>query len=102
MKDGKAHIGDSSPPRFEFRTFGRNFDLVKDKMGTLTGPVPDFAKKRISSEIYILSRTTDLNNCKIRDQKIDIKALIKVEDKLEQWDLLLKMDFPLFKKTIIK
>ena len=102
MPDDKKKTGAVIKPRFEFRTFGRNFDEIHKRMASLSGPVPEFARKRVSSEIYILSRTTDLTNCKISDQKIDIKSLIKVEDDLEQWEPVLKMDFPLFKKTIIK
>jgi hypothetical protein len=102
MQDEKQNIGEPSPPRYEFRTFGRDFSQTHELMKSLSGPVPEFARKRLTSEIYVLSHTTDLVNCKIRDDKIDIKELIKVEDNLEQWEPVLKMDFPLFKKTIIK
>jgi hypothetical protein len=82
-------------PRFEFRTFGQNFDAAAKRMARLSMPVPEAIWERLSDEIYILSRTNDVNNTKIRDGKMDIKTLIQTVDGLEQWQPLVKDEFPI-------
>jgi len=88
-------IGEISKPRFEFRTFGQNFDNATKKMARLSVPVPEKVWERNSDEIYILSRTNDINNTKIRDGKMDIKTYIQTVDGLEQWNPLMKGEFPI-------
>lgn len=87
-------------PRFEFRTFGSDFEEVAQLMSHLSAPVPQKFQKRTSKEIYIVSRSNDINNIKIRDGKIDIKNLIQVFDDLEQWAPILKEDFPMKVETL--
>ena len=53
-----------------------------------------------SSEKYILSRNSN-ENCKIRDDLMDIKSPVNVnEDKLEQWYPTMKLAFPLSKEQV--
>ncbi|MEA1986309.1 MAG: hypothetical protein U9N76_02315 [Candidatus Marinimicrobia bacterium] len=91
----KLKVGEISKPRFEFRTFGENFDVERKKMAELSVPVPEKVKERNSEETYIVSKTNDENNTKIRDGKMDIKTFVKDIDGLEQWNPLLKNEFPL-------
>ena len=100
MAKEKMKIGEISKPRFEFRTFGQNFEEARKKMAKLSVSVPDKVKERHSDEIYILSRTNDINNTKIRDGKIDIKTYVKTVDGLEQWNPLMKGEFPISKSTL--
>ncbi len=95
MVKTKLKIGEISKPRFEFRTFGQNFDSERKKMEELSLPVPEKVRERSSEEIYIVSKTNDVNNTKIRDGKMDIKTFVKEIDGLEQWNPLLKTEFPL-------
>lgn len=88
-------IGEISKPRFEFRSFGQNFDAAAKRMARLSMPVPEKVWERQSDEIYILSRTNDINNTKIRDGKMDIKTYVQTVDGLEQWNPLMKGEFPI-------
>jgi hypothetical protein len=81
-------------PRFEFRSFGHNFESIAELMSKLSGPVPDRVRERRSDEIYIMSKFNDTNNTKIRYGQIDIKTLMQMVDGLEQWGPLMKADFP--------
>jgi len=82
-------------PRFEFRSFGQDLSAVGKRMAALTGPVPEAVVMRHSDEIYIISQDNDVNNTKIRGGKMDIKTLLTTVDGLEQWDPLLKGEFPI-------
>ena len=95
MAKEKLSIGEISKPRFEFRTFGRNFDEAAFLMSRLSVPVPRKVWERHSEEIYIVSRTNDVNNTKIRDGKMDIKTFVQEVDGLEQWNPLMKGEFPM-------
>ena len=88
-------IGKISKPRFEFRSFGQNFDVAAFRMSRLSVPVPENVWERHSDEIYIISRTNDVNNTKIRDGKMDIKTLVNTYQGLEQWNPLMKGEFPM-------
>ena len=90
-------IGEISKPRFEFRTFGQSFDEQTFKMSRLSNPV---VWERHSAEIYIMSRTNDVNNTKIRDGKMDIKTYVQTVDGLEQWNPLMKGEFPIAKEVL--
>ena len=98
----KLKIGEQSKPRFEFRSFGQNFDQAAKKMAELSAPVPDKVKERHSDEIYIVSKTNDVNNTKIRDGKMDIKTFIQTVEGLEQWNPLMKAKFPISKEILEK
>lgn len=88
-------IGGISKPRFEFRSFGQNFDKAHYRMARFSVPVPEKVWERYSDEVYILSLTNDVNNTKIRDGKMDIKTYVQTVDGLEQWNPLMKGEFPL-------
>lgn len=95
MAKEKLAIGEISKPRFEFRTFGRDFEEVAYLMSRLSIPVPEKVWERTSKETYIISKTNDVNNTKIRDGKMDIKTFVKEVDGLEQWNPLMKGEFPM-------
>lgn len=95
MSKEELKIGEISKPRFEFRSFGQNFDDAHQRMARFSVPVPEKVWKRISEEIYIISRTNDINNTKIRDGKMDIKTFVQAVDGLEQWNPLMKGEFPI-------
>ena len=95
MSKEKMEIGAISKPRFEFRTFGQCFCSAEERMARLSIPVPEKVWERSSDEIYIVSRTNDINNTKIRDGKMDIKTYVQTVDGLEQWNPLMKGEFPI-------
>ena len=101
MAKPEMKIGEISKPRFEFRTFGQNFDESAKLMARLSGPVPRKVWERESDEIYILSKTNDINNTKIRDGKMDIKTYVQTVDGLEQWNPLMKGEFPIAKEVLV-
>ena len=92
---------ETQEPRFEFRSFGKDFSLQAKKMKQLSGPVPKNVRARRSKEIYIVSITNDIANTKIRDDKIDIKRLIQTKDSLEQWEPVTKTGFPVLKEYLL-
>ena len=94
MGEEKLKVGALSKPRFEFRTFGQDFNKQADRMASLSVPIPEKLRIRHSPETYIMSRTNDINNTKIRDGKMDIKKYIQTVDGLEQWNPLTKTEFP--------
>jgi len=96
----KMEVGVQSDPRFEFRTFGRSFDEAAARMARLSMPVPEKVWERRSKETYIVSATNDVNNTKIRDGKMDIKTFVQEKDGLEQWNPLMKGEFPISKQTL--
>lgn len=100
MTQEKMEIGAISKPRFEFRSFGQNFDAAHFRMTRLSVPVPEKVWERHSEEIYIMSRTNDINNTKIRDGKMDIKTYVQTVDGLEQWNPLMKGSFPISAKVL--
>ena len=92
---------ETQEPRFEFRSFGKDFSLQAKKMKQLSGPVPKNVRARKSKEIYIISITNDIANTKIRDDKIDTKRLIQTKDSLEQWEPVTKTGFPVLKEYLL-
>jgi len=95
MTKEKLEIGEVSKPRFEFRTFGRDFEEAAYLMSRLSVPVPRKVWERTSLETYIVSKTNNINNTKIRDGKMDIKTFVQEVDGLEQWNPLMKGEFPM-------
>ena len=95
MAKEKLKVGEISKPRFEFRTFGRDFEEAAYRMARLSVPVPEKVWERSSEETYIISKTNDINNTKIRDGKMDIKTFVSEVDGLEQWNPLMKGEFPM-------
>lgn len=102
MSKEKMEIGAISKPRFEFRSFGRCFQKEEKRMARLSVPVPEKVWERRSTETYIVSRTNDVNNTKIRDGKMDIKTYVQTVDGLEQWNPLMKGDFPISSEILYK
>ena len=85
-------------PRWEWRTFGKDFGESEAKI-----KAHEMSNFKKSSEKYILTAKTSEQNCKIRDDLMDIKSLQQVNaDKLEQWYPTLKETFPMKKETIEK
>lgn len=78
-------------PRFEFRTWARNFGLVETRMRGLS-PCEQIRESR---EIYIVSAANNENNTKIRDRLMDIKVLVAEKEGLEQWNPRMKGEFPM-------
>ena len=78
-------------PRFEFRTWAKNFGKVEEKLYSLSS----CEKIRESKEIYIISGGNNENNTKIRDKLMDIKVFVQEKKGLEQWDPLMKGEFPM-------
>ncbi len=100
MSKNKLNIGEISKPRFEFRTFGRDFSESSKLMAELSIPVPEKVRHRQSDEIYIVSRTNDINNTKIREGMMDIKTYIQTVQGLEQWKPIMKTEFPISSKIL--
>jgi len=96
----ETKMGEASKPRFEFRSFGQSFETAEKRMARLSMPVPEKFWERHSDEIYIMSRTNDVNNTKIRDGKMDIKTLVQTVDGLEQWNPLMKGEFPMLSEIL--
>jgi hypothetical protein len=95
MAKEELKIGEISKPRFEYRSFGRCFKKQAERMARLSVPVPEKVWERKSVETYIVSRTNDVNNTKIRDGKMDIKTFVQNVDGFEQWNPLMKGEFPI-------
>ena len=95
MGKEKLNVGEISKPRFEFRSFGQDFNKQAERMARLSISIPEKLRVRHSPETYIMSRTNDINNTKIRDGKMDIKTYVQTVDALEQWNPLTKTEFPL-------
>ena len=102
MKKEKIQVGEISKPRFEFRTFGQDFEEEYYRMSRLSATVPEKVWDRNSAEIYIVSRANDINNTKIRNGKMDIKTFVQEVDGLEQWNPLMKAEFPISTETLRK
>lgn len=103
-KNSSSHsdVGLSPEPRFEFRSFGQDFDAAHQMMALLSSPVPKQFQERYSNEIYIVSATNDTYNTKIRDGKIDIKKHLRTIDELEQWEVLMKSEFPVSVESLAR
>jgi len=102
MSKTNLEVGAISAPRFEFRTFGKEFDSASFRMARLSAPVPEKVWERKSKETYIVSATNDKNNTKIRDGKMDIKTFVQEKDGLEQWNPLMKGEFPILREVLEK
>ncbi len=102
MSKEELKIGEISKPRFEYRTFGQDFQNAATRMARLSVPIPEKVWERSSDEVYILSRTNDINNTKIRDGKMDIKTYVQTVDGMEQWNPLMKGEFPIAAEVLNK
>ena len=95
MSKINIETGEISKPRFEFRTFGQNFSESAGLMAELSIPVSDHIRNRKSTEIYIVSPKNNINNIKIRSGMLDIKTYVQTVQGLEQWNPLMKVEFPI-------
>ena len=77
-------------PRYEFRIFDADLSTFAERLRTLG----NYQNQRESSEIYLAGNTVDYN-CKIRDERLEIKKRLAVERGLECWQSRLKASFPL-------
>jgi exopolyphosphatase/guanosine-5'-triphosphate,3'-diphosphate pyrophosphatase len=76
-------------PRWEWRTFGRDFGRAEEALGVL--PVERVEE---SDELYLLSRKGDAA-VKIRHELLDVKRLLAIDDDgLEQWLPVAKNPLP--------
>lgn len=78
-------------PRFEFRTWAKNFGMVEEKMRKLSA----CEMIREGTEIYVVSDGNDENNTKVRDKLMDIKVFVTEKEGLEQWNPRMKGEFPM-------
>ncbi len=101
MNKIKIELEEISKPRFEFRTFGKDFSESSGLMAELSIPVSNKVSNRKSSETYIVSRKNNVNNIKIRGGMMDIKTYVQTVQGLEQWNPLMKVEFPI-KSTKLK
>ncbi len=93
---GSKAAGEDAGPRYEFRIWAASLDAVRERLDRLLRPQPAAQ----SRETYIVSDATDGANAKIRGGAIDIKALLRIEQNLEQWNPYLKAQFPIDAKLI--
>ena len=85
-------------PRFEFRTWAKNFGLVEEKMRKLSA----CEGIREGTETYIVSTGNNENNTKIRDKLMDIKIFVTEKDGLEQWNPRMKGEFPMKAQSLLE
>ncbi len=86
------------PGRFEFRIWGNHLSTFRDRLAAIAAP----SEPQESAETYILSRTTDAANAKIRAGVLEIKLMTEQLGRLERWRPVLKAEFPLDSRTIVE
>ena len=101
MNEQELKIDDITAPRFVFRTFGHKLKKYQEKMELLSIPVPEDVQVMIFEEIYIISKTVDNTNVKVKNNKLDVKKLIQTRDNLEQWETIKKQNFPISNQLLI-
>lgn len=84
--------------RYEFRIWDNHLTSIRREMERHARP----SKMDESDEIYLISNATDHCIAKIRDELLDIKVLLRVERRLEQWSPILKEGFPIPASAIAK
>jgi hypothetical protein len=99
-RDGVGAATTMSNPlgRFEFRVWGNHLGPYRDRLVAIAEPADPFE----SAETYILSRTTDTANVKIRAGLLDVKLMFEQVGRLERWRPILKAEFPLDSRTIVE
>jgi len=90
MDAAKDSAMTNGPARYEFRVWAQDLAEVRKKLGD-----PGFSQSTASNETYLISRTTDRCNAKLRSGIMDIKLLMREDRGLEQWEPVLKEGFPL-------
>jgi len=84
--------------RFEFRVWGNHLGPCRDRLAAIGAP----SEPRESAETYILSRTTDTADVKIRAGLFEVKLMTEQVGRLERWRPVLKAGFPLDSRTIVE
>lgn len=84
--------------RYEFRHFNTNLSRFRDLFRKNSS---DEIKRR-SDEKYIVSPEIDNYNFKLRFDKLDIKELLAVKGKLEQWYPIVKTGFPIEAQLVVE
>jgi len=80
-----------SEARFEFRVWGTGFDDVATRLREAA----EYRKTRTTSETYLVASPAAVHaNPKIRDDKLDVKSLVEVNQGFERWGVRLKTRFP--------
>ncbi|MEO8419923.1 MAG: hypothetical protein ABI457_01900 [Hyphomicrobium sp.] len=77
--------------RFEFRRFGDDFSVIRDRFAAL-GEGEKHPERR---ETYIVTRLNIESNVKIRQGKLEVKTLRGRLQLLEQWARTLSAEFPI-------
>jgi hypothetical protein len=75
-------------PRWEWRIFGADLAALEARLGSPT------SLPRRSDEIYLLNALTP-HSAKIRDEALEVKRLLRVDDGLELWEPAFSARFPL-------
>lgn len=75
-------------PRWEWRIFGADLAALEAKLG------PPTSVPRRSDETYLLNALTP-HSAKIRDQALEVKRLLRVDEGLELWAPAFRQTFPL-------
>jgi hypothetical protein len=101
MNEQESKIDDITAPRFVFRTFGHKLKKYQEKMELLSILVPEDIQVMIFEEIYIISKTVDNTNIKVKNNKLDVKKLIQTKDNFEQWETIKKQNFPISNQLLI-
>jgi hypothetical protein len=83
-------------PRYEYRVWADTLEDVRNSLRRLATP----PRTETREETYLISATTDKCNAKIRGGRINIKALLATEQKLELWKPVLDAEFPLDRSVI--
>lgn len=76
--------------RYEFRRFGEDFAVMRDRFAAL-GPGN---KQRASRETYIVTRLNIESNVKIRGGRLQVKTLRGRLQMLEEWARPIDAEFP--------
>jgi|SRR5689334_6079170 hypothetical protein len=88
---GSRVAGEAAAPRYEFRVWAESLKEVRERLEGFSESQP----AEQSRETYIVSEATNDTNTKIRAGAIEVKVLLHTDRRLEQWDPLLKADFPI-------
>jgi len=83
-------------PRYEYRVWADSLEDVRNNLQRFVTP----PNMETSEETYLISATTDKCNAKIRGGRINLKALLATEQKLELWKPVLDAEFPLDSSVI--
>jgi hypothetical protein len=84
--------------RYEFRHFNTNLSGFREQFRNNSND----EIKRQSEEKYIVSPAIETYNFKLRFDKLDIKELLAVEGKLEQWYPIVKTGFPIEAQLLVE